>query len=95
MPVGAVDRDQAIQILARDTPRSDELDRALGDLAQTLFRWALLLTLAAAELHRDDELGWGFGDEYDSSPARTEPNVLIGRAETLQGRVSRRPDHAR
>ena len=59
MKVGAVDRDQAIEILARGTPRNDELDRALGDLAETLFGWALLLTLAAAELHRDDEPDWG------------------------------------
>ena len=88
VPVGAVDRDEAIQILARGTPRSDELDRALGDLAETLFRWALLLTLAAAEIHRDDELDWGFDDEYDSHPGETEPGVVIGRAETLQDRVS-------
>ena len=81
--VGAVGRDEAIEILARGTPRNDELDRALGDLAETLFGWALLLTLAAAELHRDDELGWGFGDD-DSHPEGTEPGVLIGRAETLQ-----------
>ena len=63
MTVGAVDRDEAIEILARDTPRNDELDRALGDLAETVFRWVLLLTLAAAELHRDDELGWGADDD--------------------------------
>ena len=43
--VGAVARDQAIEILARGTPRNDQLDRALGDLAETLFGWALLLTL--------------------------------------------------
>ena len=84
VPVGAVGRDEAIQILARGTPRSDELDRALGGLAETLFRWALLLTLAAAEIHRDDELDWGFDDEYNSQPGATEPSVVIGRAETLR-----------
>ena len=82
--VGAVARDQAIQILARNTPRSNELDRALGDLAKTLFRWALLLTLAAAELHRGDDLGWGLGDDYDSSQQATDENVLLSRAETLR-----------
>jgi len=82
--VGPVGRDQAIQILARRTPRNDELDRALGDLADALFGWALLLTLAAAELHRDDELGWGFGDDYDSHPEVTGQSVLIGRAETVR-----------
>ena len=69
--VGAVSRDEAIQILARGTPRSDELEQALGDLAETLFRWALLLTLAAAEIHRDDELDPGYGDEDDSPPQRS------------------------
>ncbi len=82
--VGAVDRDQAIEILARGTPRGDELDRVLGRLAETLFGWALLLTLAAAELHRDDERGWGFGDDDIGRAAVTEPSVLIGRAETLR-----------
>ena len=81
--VGAVGRDQAIEILARGTPRNDQLDRALGDLAETLFGWALLLKLAAAELHRDNERGWGFGDD-DSHPKETEPSVLIERAETLR-----------
>ena len=76
-------------------PRSDELDQALGGLAETLFRWALLLTLAAAEIHRDDELDWGSDDEYSPQPAGGGAEVLIARAETLQERVSRRPDHAR
>ena len=89
--VGAVGRDQAIQILARDTPRSEELDRALGGLAETLFGWALLLTLAAAEIHRDDELDWRSDDEYDSHPEVTEPNVLIGRAETLKAEFPNDP----
>jgi hypothetical protein len=75
--VGAVARDQAIEILARGTPRNDELDRALGDLAEALFGWALLLTLAAAELHRDDEAD-------DDDPEVTEPGVLLGQAETLK-----------
>jgi NB-ARC domain-containing protein len=82
--VGAVPRDQAIEILARGTSRTDELDRALGDLAETLFGWALLLTLAAAELHHDNERGWGFGDDDKSHPNETDPGVLIERAETLK-----------
>ena len=81
--VGAVDRDQAIEILARGTPRNDELDRALGRLAETLFGWALLLTLAAAELHHDDEIDLEVGDD-DSHPEITDPGVLLGRAETLR-----------
>jgi NB-ARC domain len=81
--VGAVDRDQAIEILVRGTPRNDELDRALGDLAETVFGWALLLTLAAAELHRDDEPDWG-ADDDNSHPKVTEPSVLIERAQTLK-----------
>ena len=76
--VGAVDRDQAIEILARGTPRNDELDRALGRLAETLFGWALLLTLAAAELHHDDEIDLEVGDD-DSHPEITDPGVLLGR----------------
>ena len=82
--VGAVGREQAIEILARGTARNDELDRVLGDLAETLFGWALLLTLAAAELHRDDEPDWGSGDDGNSYPQVTEPSVLTGRAETLK-----------
>jgi hypothetical protein len=81
--VGAVGRDEAIQILARGIPRSAEVDQVLGGLAETLFRWALLLTLAAAEIHRDDELDWGFDDEHDTQPRATEPDVVIGRAKTL------------
>ena len=81
--VGAVARDEAIQILARSTPRSEELDQALGNLAETMFRWPLLLTLAAAELHRDDEFDWGFDDEEYAQPDGPEPDVIIGRAETL------------
>ena len=95
VPVGAVSREEAIEILARDTARSDELDRALGDLAEALFRWPLLLTLAAAEIHRDDELAWGFDDEDDSQPGRhgAERTYRAGRGSP--DRVSRRPDHAR
>jgi hypothetical protein len=89
--VGALSRDEAIQILARSTPRSDEFDRALGDLAQTLFRWALLLTLAAAEIHCDDELGWEPGDEDSSQPRAAEPDVIIERANTLRAEFSRDP----
>ena len=81
--VGAVGQDEAIQILARDAPRSAELDQALGGLAGTLFRWPLLLTLAAAEIHRDDELDWGFYDDCGSQPDGPEPGVVIGRAKIL------------
>jgi NB-ARC domain/Trypsin-like peptidase domain len=80
--VGAVSRDEAICMLARGLPRSAELEQVLGDLAETLFRWALLLTLAAAEIHRDDELDPGFGDEDDSP--QPEPGVVIERARTLR-----------
>ena len=82
VPVGAVGREEAIQILARGTPRSDELDQVLGSLAETLFRWALLLSLAAAEIHRDDELDWGLDNEYSSQPQ--EPSVVAARAETVR-----------
>ena len=44
----------------------------------------MLLTLAAAELHRGDDLGWGLGDDYDSSQQATDENVLLSRAETLR-----------
>ena len=84
VPVGAVGREEAIQILARDTPRSSELDRALGDLADTLFRWALLLNLAAAEIHRDDELGWELGDADNPAPRTVRPDTLIGRSDALR-----------
>ena len=79
--VGAVSRGEAIEILARGTPRSDELDRALADLAQTLFDWALLLTLAAGQIH-SDELDLMFDD--DPYPEGAEPSVLIERADTLR-----------
>ena len=84
VPVGAVGREEAIEILARGAARSGELDRALGDLAETLFHWALLLTLAAAEIHRDDELGWGFDDEDNPQPAGRSRTCSSG-GPTLSG----------
>ena len=82
--VGAVGEEEAIDILARGTPRSEQLDQALGGLAQTLFHWALLLTLAAAEIHRDDELDWEFDRKDNLQAGGTESGVLVGRANTLR-----------
>jgi tetratricopeptide (TPR) repeat protein len=84
VPVGAVSREEAIQILARDTARSSEVDRALGDLSEALFRWALLLNLAAADIHRDDELAWELSDTYKPTNKATEPGSLVERSSTLQ-----------
>jgi hypothetical protein len=42
------------QLLARSAPVSDELREALDALATVLGRWALLLDMAAAELHDED-----------------------------------------
>ena len=82
--VGAVSHDEATEILARGAARDDELDLVLGDLAETLFHWALLLTLAAAEIHRDDEFGWGLDDGINSYPDKLEPGVLAARAKILR-----------
>ena len=81
--VGAVGRDQAIEILARGTPRNDQLDRALGDLAETLFRWALLLKPGCRRTppRRRTRLGVRRRRPH---PKETEPSVLIERAETLR-----------
>jgi hypothetical protein len=84
VPVGSVDREAAIQILARGTARSSELDQALADLAMTLFHWALLLTLAAAEIHRDDAIGSELRDEQDAQLCGTDPGLLIRRARILR-----------
>ena len=81
---GAVGREEAIEILARGIARGEQLDRAFAGLAETLFRWPLLLTLAAAEIHRDDELSWGLGDDDNSPSDGTESDVLIDRAEALR-----------
>jgi hypothetical protein len=91
VPVGAVSRDEAIQILARNTARTGELDQALDGLAQTLFHSALLLTLAAAQIHPDDELDLMFSDEDSSQPGGEEPDMLIGRADALRAKVSDAP----
>ena len=84
--VGAVNSHEAIQILAGDTARSDELDRALGRLAATLFCWPLLLTLAAAYIHRDDERHWStwFDDDPNSQLQGPDPDLVIARAESLR-----------
>ena len=81
VPVGPVSREEAIEILARGTVRSDELDRALGGLAAALFWWALPLALAAAEIHH---VNWVLGDEDNSHPDSTEPSLLIARADALR-----------
>src|SRR5262249_8638153 len=65
-------------------------DRTLDALAQTLFYSALLLTLAAAQIHPDDELDLMFGDEDNLQPG-AEPDVLIGRADALRAKVSHAP----
>lgn len=80
--VGAVSREQAIAILAGGTPRSAELDQVLGDLAETLFHWALLLNLAAAQLRLDDERDPGFGGEDEPPPA--EPSGIMEQAKILR-----------
>lgn len=82
VPVGVVSREEAVEILARDAERSDELDRALGDLAEAVFRWPLLLTLAAAEIHRDGDIAWESDDEDE--PGKAAPSALIARADALR-----------
>jgi hypothetical protein len=91
VPVGTVSQEEAIQILARGTARSDQLDQSLGALAQALFHWALLLTLAAAEIHRDDDLDLGFDDDDNRQAGTAEPTVLIERAGDLQAEFPNDP----
>jgi hypothetical protein len=43
VPVGALSRGEAVRALARDVPRTPEVDEALDRLAAALGRWALLL----------------------------------------------------
>ena len=89
--VGAVSLDQAIEILAGDTPRSPELDQVLGDLAGTLFCWPLLLTLATAQIHLDAELDPAYGDEDEGQPQPPDPGEVVRQARELQENFQRDP----
>jgi hypothetical protein len=91
VPVGAVSQDEGIQILARGAARTGELDRALDGLAQTLFHSALLLTLAAAQIHPDEELDLMFRNEDNLQPGRAESDVLLERADALRAKFSDAP----
>ena len=92
--VGAVGRDEAIEILARGTPRgTPELDLALADLAATLFGWALLLTLAAAE-STATMTRLGIRRRRNSHPGSTEPTRSLAGSDS-PNELSRRPAHAR
>jgi hypothetical protein len=74
--------DEARALLARGIIRSDDLDRALGELALVLGNWPLLLSLAAAEVHGDelhaDELEGDLGFEAFAEEA---PSARIGAVE--------------
>jgi tetratricopeptide (TPR) repeat protein len=90
VPVGALSRGEAVRALARDVARAPEVDEALDRLAAALGRWALLLDMAATELH-GDELQPDDPDDLPAAPAPRPPAVLLAHARRLEAECSADP----
>jgi hypothetical protein len=90
VPVGAMSRDEAIHVLARDVARTREVNEALDRLADALGRWALLLDTAATEIH-GNELQRDDLDDVMAAAAPGPPAMLIAHARRLEAECSADP----